>query len=178
MKKLSLLFTALLFICIAHGQNQNPKLYVTGTVSSDEKMLVSVLGTKFIEGNVVSAEMNGKKTEAQTDKNGHALLDFSAIASGLVSSTVAVIKSFDKDGKLIGTATTSVQPGIPGIIKGPVMENLPANLPKGEAVTIHGKNLGADVQFVLGEQYQETLSASDKEMTVFAIQKQEPSRRM
>ncbi len=167
MKKLSLLFTALLFICIAQGQNQTSKLYVAGTVLSDEKMLVTVRETKFIEGNVVSAEMNGKKTEAKTDKNGHALLDFSAISASLVNPTVAVIKSFDKDGKLLGTANTTVQPGIPGIIKGPVMENLPANLPKGEEVTIPGKNLGADAQLVIGEQFQETLSASDKEITTF-----------
>ncbi len=167
MKKLSLLFIATLFICATQAQVQTSKLYVAGTVSSDKKMLVTVRETKYVEGNVVSAELNGKKTEAKTDNKGHAVLDFSSIAAGLVSPTVAVIKSFDKDGKLLNTANTTVQPGIPGIIKGPVMENLPANLPKGEAVTIPGKNLGADAQLVIGEQYQETLSASDKEITTF-----------
>jgi hypothetical protein len=165
MKKLSLLFIAFLFICAAEGQVRTPTLYVTGTVLSDEKMLVSVLGTKTIEGTVVSAELNGKKTEAKTDSKGHALLDFSAIAAGLVSPTIAVIKSFDKNGNLIGTANTTVQNGTPDLAR-PVIDPLPANLPNGETVTIPGKNLGADAQLAIGEKFQETLSASDKEIIV------------
>jgi hypothetical protein len=167
MKKLSLLFTATLFICAAHGQVQTSNLYITGTVLSDEKMLVTVRGTKTIEGTVVSAELNGKKTEAKADKNGHAVLDFSAIAAGLVSPTAAVIKSFDKKGNLISSANTTVQPGGSKVVAPPVIEQLPKNLSNGEAVTIPGKNLGADAKLFCGEQLQETLSASDKEMTVF-----------
>jgi len=48
---------------------------------------------------------------------------------------------------------------------------LPANLSKGETVTIPGKNLGADAQLKVGEQLQETLSAADREMTVFTNSK-------
>jgi hypothetical protein len=166
MKKLSLFFTATLFICAAQSQVRTPTLYVTGTVLSDEKMLVTVLGTKTIEGNVVTAEMNRKKTEIKTDNKGHAFLDFSAIAAGLVGEGVAVIKSFDKNGNLISSATITVQPGTPVLTK-PVIEPLPANLPKGEAVTIPGQNLGADAKLSCGDQVQETLSASDREMTVF-----------
>ena len=167
MKKLSMFFTAFLFLSIAKGQVRTPTLYVTGTVLSDEKMLVSVLGTKTIEGNVVSAELNGKKTETTTDNKGHAILDFSAIAGQVVGSGVAVIKTFDKNGQLLGTANTTVQNGTPGLAR-PVIEPLPANLPKGEAVTIPGQNLGADAKLSCGDQVQETLSASDKEMTVFS----------
>jgi hypothetical protein len=167
MKKLSLLFIATLFISAAQGQVRTPTLYVAGTVLSDEKMLVSVLGTKTIEGNVVSVELNGKKTEVKTDNKGYALLDFSSIAAGLVNPTVAVIKSFDKNGNLISAANTTVQAGGSRVVAPPVIEPLPANLPKGEAVTIPGKNLGADAHLVIGEQFQETLSASDKEITTF-----------
>ena len=167
MKNSFFLFAALLFLSIVKGQNQNPKLYITGTVLSDEKMLVSVLGTKTIEGTVVSAELNGKKTETKIDNKGHAILDFSAIAAGLVKPTVAVIKSFDKNGNLLGQANTTVQQGGSKIVAPPVIEKLPANLPKGEAVTIPGQNLGADAKLSCGDKVQETLSASDKEMTVF-----------
>jgi len=165
MKKLCLLFTATLFICIAQGQVRTPTLYVAGTVLSDEKMLVSVLGTKTIEGNVVTAELNGKKTETKTDNKGRAILDFSAIA-GQVGSGVAVIKTFDKNGQLLGTASTNIQQGAPGVAK-PVIEPLPKNISNGEAVTIPGKNLGAEAKLTCGDKVQETLSASDREMTVF-----------
>lgn len=166
MKKLSLLFTAILFICAAQGQVRTPTLYVAGTVLSDEKMMVTVRGTKTIEGMVVSAELNGKKTETKTDNKGHAILDFSAIAAGLVGQGVAIIKTFDKNGNLISSANTTVQNGTPGLVR-PVIDPLPANLPKGEAVTIPGQNLGAEAKLSCGDQVQETLSASDKEMTVF-----------
>jgi hypothetical protein len=164
MKKLSLLFTATLIICAAQSQVRTPTIYITGTVLSDEKMLVSVLGTKTIEGNVVSAELNGKKTETKTDNKGHAILDFSAIA-GQLGSGVAVIKTFDKNGQLLATTNTTVQQGTPSLAR-PVIEQLPKNLPNSEAVTIPGKNLGADAKLTCGDKVQETLSASDKEMIV------------
>ncbi len=165
MKKLSFLFITTLFICVTHGQVRTPTLYVSGTVLSDEKMLVSVLGTKTIEGNVVTAELNGKKTEAKTDNKGHAILDFSAIA-GKNGSGVAIIKTFDKNGQLLGTANTTVQNGVPSLAR-PVIEQLPKNIPNGEAVTIPGQNLGADAKLTCGNQFQQVLSASDREMTVF-----------
>ncbi len=167
MKKLSFFFIALIGNCIAVCQVQTPTLYVTGTVLSDEKMLVSVLGTKTIEGNVVSAELNGKKTEAKTDNKGHAVLDFPAIAGGLSNQSVAVIKVLDKKGNEIIRSNTTVQPAVARVIAPPVIEPLPKNLSNGEAVTIRGQNLGADAKLTCGEQLQETLSASDKEMTVF-----------
>jgi hypothetical protein len=165
MKKLFLLFTAAFFICTTQGQVRTPTLYVTGTVLSDEKMLVSVKGTKVIEGVVVSAELNGKKTEAKTDNKGHAILDFSAIA-GQVGSGVAVIKTFDKKGHLIASTNTTVQPSYPRVPTRPVIEQLPKNLSNGEAVIIRGQNLGADAKLSCGDKVQETLSASDKEMIV------------
>lgn len=61
MKKLSLFFIATLFICAAQSQVRTPTLHIAGTVLSDEKMMVTVSGTKTIEGNVVTAELNGKK---------------------------------------------------------------------------------------------------------------------
>lgn len=166
MKKLSLLFIAPLFICAGQAQVRvgTRTLYVTGTVMSEEKMLVSVLGTKTIEGNVVTAELNGKKTETKTDTKGHAILDFSAIA-GQVGSGVAVIKTFDKNGNLLGAATTTVQQGTPGLSR-PVIEQLPKNLPNSEVITIPGQNLGVDAKLTCGDKVQETLAASDKEMIV------------
>jgi hypothetical protein len=167
MKKLSLLLMAPLFISTAQGQVRTPTLYVAGNVLSEEKMLVSVRGTKTIEGTVVTAELNGKKTEAKTDNRGHAILDFSAIAAGLAGTSTAVIKLLDSKGNVIQQTNTTVQQGRPGLVR-PVIEQLPKNLPKGEVITIPGKNLGADAKLSCGDQFQETLSASDKEMTVFS----------
>lgn len=167
MKKVLLLLLTFFGMNEVKSQVRTPTLYVSGTVSSDEKMLVSVLGTKSIEGNVVSAELNGKKTEAKTDAKGHALLDFAAIGAGLTGSVVATIKSFDKNGNLIQTATTKVENSNTQTAARPQIETLPKNLPNGEAVTIPGQHLGADARLFCGDQVQETLSASDKEMTVF-----------
>jgi hypothetical protein len=128
-------------------------------------MLVSVIGTKTIEGNVVSAELNGNKTETKTDNKGYAILDFSAIA-GQVGQGVAVIKTFDKNGNLLGTANTTVQPGGSKIAGPPVIEQLPKNISNGDVVTIPGQNLGADAKLTCGDKVQETLAASDKEMIV------------
>ena len=143
------------------------QLFVAGTVLSEERMQVTVRGTKTIEGMVVTAEANGKKTEAQTNANGNAILDFSAIAGGLSGASTAVIKLLDSKGNVIQQTNTNILPGQSQIFDRPVIEQLPANLPTGDAVTIPGRNLGADAQLVIGEQFQETLSASDKEMTTF-----------
>lgn len=144
----------------------NPKYFIAGTVLAEEKMLVSVLGTKSIEGNVFTAEINGKKTEARTNANGDAIIDFSMITTGLVGTAVAIIKTFDAKGKEINTATTTVHQGTPAIFNRPVIGELPANLGNADVVTIEGQNLGAETHLVLGDQLQETLSASDKELTV------------
>ena len=164
------LVTVLMLTIIASGnlkgQDQKKLLYVSGTVSSNSQMLVSVQDTKTIKGKVVTAEINGKKTEARTDKNGHAILDFSVIAKGLVAPTVATIKSIDKKGKEISSATTIVHPGSSKHMGSPVIENLPVNISTNEVMTIQGQNLSTDAQLVCGNQIQETLSASDREMTV------------
>jgi hypothetical protein len=146
---------------------RNSELFVAGTVLAEERMMVTVRGTKSIEGNVITAELNGKKTQARTDANGHAFLDMSAIANGLSGTAVAVIKSFDLNGREINSANTTVEPGQSMIFNRPDIGQLPDNLPSGEVVTIPGKNLGADANLVLGNQFQETLSASDKEITTF-----------
>ena len=147
--------------------SKNAELFVAGTVLSEERMQVTYRGTKIIEGIVVSAEVNGRKTETRTNANGNALLDFSAISTGIVGSAVAIIKTFDANGKEISSANTTVQQGASRIFNRPVLEKLPENISNGEAVTIPGQNLGADAKLVCGELFQETLSASDKEMTVF-----------
>lgn len=145
----------------------NATLFAVGTVLSGERIQVTLRGTRIIQGMVVSAEIDGKKTETRTDANGHALLDFSAIAAGVVGTAVAVIKSFDANGKEISTANTTVQHGSSQIFNRPVIESLPDNISNNEPIAIHGQHLGAEAQVVCGNQYQETLSASDKEMTVF-----------
>lgn len=165
MKNLLFLFAALLVISTAQTQVRTPTLYITGTVLSEEKMLVSVYGTKTIEGVVVSAELNGKKTEARTDNKGHAILDFSVIA-GKVGSGEAVIKLIDKNGNLLQTTSITVQQGNAGAPALPVIDQLPKNISKGEPLTIHGQHLGTDAQLICSNQEQETLAASDKEMIV------------
>jgi hypothetical protein len=142
-------------------------LFVAGAVLADERMRVSFRGTKTIEGQVVSAELNGQKTEARTDANGNAVLDFAAIATGLTGTATAIIKALDATGTEVAATTANVMQGSPQIFNRPVLEALPGNLPNQEAITIQGQNLGADAQLVCGTQIQETLAASDREMTVF-----------
>jgi hypothetical protein len=115
--------------------------------------------------------MNGKKTEKRIDKNGRAIIDFSAIATGLIAPTVAVIKTFDKKGNLISTANTTVQPRIVQTTTAPAMDKLPANLATSDVVKITGRNLGADAELICGNKTQQVLSASDMEMTVFTNSK-------
>jgi hypothetical protein len=148
---------------------RNSELYVAGSVLSEERMQVTFRGTstQAVEGNVVTAELVGKTTQAKTDKEGHAILDISEIAGGLVGTAVATITVFDSKGNQISTANTTVEQGHPMIFDRPQIGRLPDNIPGSEVVTIPGKNLGADAHLVLGEQFQETLSASDKELTVF-----------
>ncbi len=141
--------------------------FIAGTVLSDERMLVSVIGGKSIEGNVFTAEINGNKTEARTDENGDAILDFSEITAGILGTAEAIIKTFDSKGNEINSATTTVQQGTCAVSSRPVVGQLPDNLGSGDIVTIQGQNLGAETHLVLGDQMQETLSASDKELTVF-----------
>lgn len=164
MKKLYMLFVAVLIICSSRGQVRTPTLYITGTVNADEKMLVSVLHAKTTAGNTVSAELNGKKTETKTNNKGQAILDFSSIAVGLNSETTVLIKTFDKKGELLQSASTIVRPAGGLAAAKPFIEQLPKNISNAEAITIHGKNLGAEAKLLCGNQVQETLAASDKEI--------------
>jgi hypothetical protein len=170
MRKLFLLVIVSLVISSAKSQVKTPTLYVSGNVLSEEKVLVTVAGTKTIEGNVVSAEINGKKTEARTDGKGHALLDISSIATDVAVPTLLVVNSFDKDGNLISTAKTTIHKGKPSAVP-PVIERLPRNVPKNEVITIPGEHLGAGAKLVVGSETQETLSGSDQEMTVVTTAK-------
>lgn len=147
------------------------ELFVAGTVLSEERTKVTIRNSQSVEGNVISVELNGKTTESTTDKQGHAILDISAIASGLVGTAIATIKVTDAKGREISTATTTIEQGQPMIFNRPEMSSLPNNLPSGEVVTIPGKNLGADANLVIGNQFQETLSASDYELTTFTDSK-------
>ena len=145
----------------------NATFFVSGKVLSEDRTTVSVRGTKFIEGVVVTAEMNGKTTTAHTDENGNAIIDIAMIATGLTGTAVAIFKTFDSKGKLLTTANTTVQPGTGNIFTRPTIESLPDNLSAGEAITIRGQNLGAESRMIMGDQFQQTLSASDNEITVF-----------
>jgi hypothetical protein len=142
-------------------------LYIAGTVLSNERMQVSVRSTRMIEGVVIQTEVNGKKSQTRTDANGKAMIDFAALTAGMAGTAVAIIKTFDPRGKEISSATTNIQPGSSMIFNRPAISKLPANISNAEVVTIPGQNLGADAQLVCGDQIQQTLSASDREMTVF-----------
>ena len=150
---------------------RNSELFVSGNVLAEERMLVTFRGSQVVEGNVVTAEIDGKTVDARTNSQGKAFLDMSAIATGITSATTAIIRITDPKGRAISTTTTSVEPGSPMIFNQPEMISLPANLPCNDVVTIPGNNLGAESNLVIGEQFQETLSASDREMTVFTDSK-------
>lgn len=144
------------------------EVFVAGSVLTEERMKVTVTGEpKLVEGMVVQAEINGKKTETRPDKNGHAIIDFAVLTAGVAGSAVAIIKMIDSRGKIIDQKNTTVLSGTPMIFSRPVFETLPPNVETNSVITIPGQNLGADANMVFGDQIQETLSASDREMTIF-----------
>lgn len=134
---------------------------------SEDRTAVSVKGTKYIEGVVVTAELNGKKTESRTNANGSAIIDMALIAGGLTGTAVAIIKTFDSKGKMITSTNTTVRPGTGNIFNRPTIEPLADNLSAGEAVTVRGRNLGAESQLIICNQLQQTFAASDNELTAF-----------
>ena len=127
-----------------------PQVFVTGEVSSQEEMAVTVRGPSSFEGVVVSAEVNGSKTEAQTDPKGHAVLKLSALAGGITAATIVAIRASDSGGKQIAEAQSRIMPSGPPVGAPPQVPTLPSLLHNGDVITISGQNLGAQSQLVLG----------------------------
>lgn len=144
-----------------------PQIFVAGNVSSEDEMLVTVRGTSTLEGMVVSAEANGKKTEARTNSKGQAVLSLAAIAGGATAITVGAIRALDADGRELAQAQTRITPGVSPVAAPPRVPSLPGLLHNGDVVTIPGQSLGAQCRLVVGNRAQETLSASSKELTSF-----------
>lgn len=144
------------------------EVYVSGEVLSDELIRVTVRGNgNAVSGMVLKTEVDGKSSETKTDNNGHAILDISTVTAGLVAPAVAVIKVINSKGNVIAQKSTAVKVGSKTACSPPLIEKLPSNIQNNSVVTIPGHNLGAESKMIIGEQTQEVLSASDKELTIF-----------
>ncbi len=143
------------------------QLFVAGSVLPDETMAVTVRGPNSFEGLVVSAEVDGKKVEARSDRQGRALVDFAPLAEGLLAETTAVIRVLDARGNVVSSGQTRIVPGESRSLARPQVPSLPRLLRNGDVVTLSGQNLGAEAQLILGNRVQETLAASSHELTAF-----------
>lgn len=144
-----------------------PRVFVAGEVSSQDEVVVTVRGTNSFQGMVVSAEANGRKTEAPVDSKGHAVLPMAALAAGGAAATLAVVHVIDSGRQDVAQAQTRITPGAGAAAAPPQVPALPRLIPNGDVVTIPGQNLGSQSQLVVGNRIQETLTASSKELTSF-----------
>lgn len=145
-----------------------PSVFVAGEVYADEIATATVRGPRTLEGNVITTEIAGQTGEAKTDKRGGAALNLPDSLKKLTSATVATIRVLDSTGKEVARTQTRVLPGpAPDVVSRPVINSIPADLRRGDVVTIPGRSLGPDCQMIVGNQIQETLSASVNEVTSY-----------
>jgi hypothetical protein len=144
----------------------NAQVFVAGTVLADEVTQVTVRGPQSLEGMVVEAEANGRQVKSKTDKYGRVFLDLSSLGAVSAGTTV-LLRARDSSGHNVANAQTTVQPqtGVP--IRRPEIPKMPTQLRNGNIVTLNGTHLGADAQLVVGNQAQETLAASSRQLTSF-----------
>lgn len=155
------------------GNSQNglagkAALFVSREVYADELATATVRGPRTLEGNVITTEVDGKKGQARTDKRGGTMLNLPDSLSKITSPTVATVRVLDSTGKEIARTQTRVLPGpAPDVVSKPVINNIPANIRRGDVITIPGRSLGPECEVIVGNQIQETLSASVNEVTSY-----------
>ncbi len=143
------------------------KLYVVSSVFAEDRMMVTIRKLGNLANLLITATVAGRSTTARTDVDGHAILDFSTIATGITVNTPASITCTDINGSRLATANTMVRPGFAWIFDRATANNLPTEVANGTVATIRGNNLGAEAQLACNGRMQETLAASNSEMVVF-----------
>jgi len=144
-----------------------PRLFVAGQVAPQDEMVVTVRSTSSFQGMVVSAESNGRKTEAQVDSDGHAVVPVAALAVGAAAASIIAVHVLDSSRQEVAQAQTQINPAVTAAAGPPQVPALPALIPNGDVITVPGQNLGPQSQLILGNRIQETLSASGAELTSF-----------
>lgn len=144
------------------------QLFVTGDVYAGELATTTVRGPSGFDGYVIETELDGSKTETKVGDNGQAIINWAKAAASVTAITTAIVRVFDASHKEVAHGQCNVRPGAaPDIIDPPSVSAIPANLRKGDVITVHGSNIGNNCQMVLGNQIQETLASSANELTTF-----------
>lgn len=143
------------------------RLYVVSTVLAEDRMLVTIRKPGNLTNLLITVTISGRSATARTDAGGHAILDFSIIATGITVNTNASISCTDINGSRLAFANTIVKPGFAWAFDRATSNNIPTDISNGTVTTIRGSNLGADAQLACNGRMQETLAASSDEMIVF-----------
>ncbi len=143
------------------------QVFVAGVVLAEDDLPVTVRGPNQLTGMVVTAEVGGKTIEARTDAQGHAVLEMGAAAAAVAGTAVALVKVTDSTGKVVATSKFNIEPGVPQPTSQPQISSLPKYIRNGDVVTVPGQNLGSDARLVIGDKFQEPLSASSRQIVAF-----------
>jgi hypothetical protein len=143
-------------------------VFVSGEVYADEVATTTVRGPRTLEGYVITTEVAGQTAQGKTDKRGGAMLSLPQSAGKIASATLAIVRVLDPTGKEVARTQTRVVPGpAPDVIGRPVINSIPADIRRGDVITIPGSSLGPQCETIVGNQVQETLAASVKEVTSY-----------
>ena len=143
-------------------------IFVSGEVYADEVATTTVRGPRTLEGYVVTTEVVGQTAQARTDQRGGSVLSLPESAARLTSATVAIVRVLDSTGKEVARTQTRVLPGpAPDVVSRPVINDIPADLRRGDVITIPGSSLGPQCEMIVGNQVQETLASSANEVTAY-----------
>ncbi len=144
------------------------QVFVSGEVYADEVATATVRGPRTLDGLVVTTEVGGQKAETRTDRDGRVTISLAQAAKSIITATDAIVRVLDSTGKEIARTQTRVLPGpAPDVISRPVINNIPADLRRGDVVTIPGRSMGPECEMIVGNQIQETLAASVNEVTSY-----------
>ena len=146
----------------------NAQVFVSGEVYADEAATTTVRGPRSLEGYVITTEVNGQKAETKTDRNGGAKIPLPPSVTALTSPAIAIVRVLDSTGKEVARTQTRILSGpAPDAVDHPVIKNFPPDLKRGDVITIPGQSLGPQCEVIVGNQIQETLAASVKEVTAY-----------
>ncbi|HEY3026140.1 MAG TPA: hypothetical protein VGJ55_08330 [Pyrinomonadaceae bacterium] len=144
------------------------QVFVSGEVYAAEVATTTIRGPRTLEGYVVTTEVTGQTAQAKTDERGASMLSLPESAARLTSPTVAIVRLLDPSGKEVARTQTRVLPGpAPDIVSHPVINDIPADIRRGDVITIPGGSLGPQCEMIVGNQVQETLAASANEVTAY-----------
>jgi hypothetical protein len=143
-------------------------VFVSGEVYADEVATTTVRGPRTLEGYVVTTEVAGQTAQTKTDQRGGSVLSLPESAAKLTSATVAIVRVLDSTGKEVARTQTRVLPGpAPDVVSHPVINDIPADIRRGDVITIPGSSLGPQCEMIVGNQVQETLAVSANEVTAY-----------